>query len=159
VVNSSTIAFYTDAKLQSEVVSLFSLSLSFTHTCTQTHALTHSLTRSFIVLLASSLPPSRPPTSRPFSLYLHQKIRLKRPITDCEGRALIVGDNDIPRFGEITFFPRQLSTQEMVEIRSAGFTFESLAAGKMPSVPVRRFLCVLPRSPRPLPARMCVFHA
>jgi hypothetical protein len=143
-------------------LSLFSLSLSFTHTCTQTHARTHALTHSLTHSLCFSLPPlppSLPPTSLPFSLYLYQKIRLKRPITDCEGRVLIVGDNDIPRFGEITFFPRQLSTQEMVEIRSAGFTFESLAAGKMPSVPVRRFLCVLSRSPRPLPARMCVCHA
>ena len=64
------------------------------------------------------------------------KIRLRRPVTDWEGRALIVGGADIPRFEEITFFPRQLSTREMVEIMSAGFTFESLAAGKMPFAPV-----------------------
>jgi hypothetical protein len=66
---------------------------------------------------------------------LQSAVPLRRPITDCSGRTLIVGDNDIPRFGDITFFPRELSTQEMVEIRSSGFTFESLAAGKMPSSP------------------------
>jgi hypothetical protein len=126
-------------------------------TYTHTHTHSHTLSLSHSLFHSLSLSPPSPTSSLPFSLY--QKIRLRRPVTDCEGRELIVGDADIPRFGEITFFPRQLSTQEMVEIRSAGFTFESLAAGKMPSVPVRRFLCVLPRSPRPLPARMCVFHA
>ncbi len=65
---------------------------------------------------------------------LQSAVPIRRPVTDCSGRALIIGDNDIPRFGEITFFPRELSVQEMVEIRSTGFTFESLAAGKLPAI-------------------------
>ena len=140
MVNSSTLSFYTDAKLQSEVLflslfSLFSLSLSLSQTHSPTLKHTHSLFNSL------SLPPALPYIHLPLFLIVSiPKIRLKRPVTDCEGRALIVGGADIPRFGDIPFFPRQLSTREMVEIMSAGFTFESLAAGKMPFAPVCHFM-------------------
>lgn len=66
---------------------------------------------------------------------LQSVVSLKRPITDCTGRALIIGAQDIPRLGEITFFPRQLGVTEMREIISSGFTFESLASGKEPFKP------------------------
>jgi len=42
---------------------------------------------------------------------------------------MIAGDANIPRLGEITFFPRQLTQIEMSEIMNAGFSFESLATG------------------------------
>jgi len=68
---------------------------------------------------------------------LQKVVPLGRPITDCSGRALLAGAPDIPRLGEITFFPRQLSVMEMGEIITSGFTFESLAAGKEAFKPVK----------------------
>jgi len=40
-------------------------------------------------------------------------VHLARPITDCVGQALEIGDDDIPQLGEITFFARALSEVEM----------------------------------------------
>jgi hypothetical protein len=68
---------------------------------------------------------------------LQKEVPLLRPVTDCSGRTLIVGAPDIPRLGEITFFPRQVSVTEMHEISQQGFTFEALAAGKLPFQPER----------------------
>jgi len=67
---------------------------------------------------------------------LQKAVSLRRPVTDCTGRALIIGAPDVPRLGEITFFPRQISVVEMQEISRQGFTFESLASGKLPFQPV-----------------------
>ena len=66
---------------------------------------------------------------------LQKAVPLRRPVTDCTGRALIIGAPDVPRLGEVTFFPRQISEVEMQEISRQGFTFESLAAGKLPFQP------------------------
>jgi hypothetical protein len=68
---------------------------------------------------------------------LQSVITLTRPITDCTGRALIMGANDIPRLGEITVSPRQLGETEMDEIMSSGFTLDSLASGKQTFIPER----------------------
>jgi hypothetical protein len=64
---------------------------------------------------------------------LQKTVPLRRPVTDCTGRALIIGAPDVPRLGEITFFPRQVSVVEMQEISRNAFTFEALASGKLPS--------------------------
>ena len=66
---------------------------------------------------------------------LQRTVSLRRPVTDCTGRALIIGAPDVPGLGEITFFPRQISVVEMQEISQQGFTFESLAAGRLPFQP------------------------
>jgi len=68
---------------------------------------------------------------------LQKVVPLDRPVTDCSGRALLAGAPDVPRLGEITFFPRQLSVTEMDEIMTSGFTFESLAAGREAFKPVK----------------------
>ena len=61
---------------------------------------------------------------------LQKLILLDRPVTDCSGNMLIAGADNVPRLGEITFFPRVVPSTEMEEIMSAGFSFESLASGK-----------------------------
>jgi hypothetical protein len=66
---------------------------------------------------------------------LQKTVSLRRPVTDCTGRALIIGAPDVLGLGEITFFPRQISVVEMQEISQQGFTFESLAAGRLPFQP------------------------
>ena len=68
---------------------------------------------------------------------LQYTVKLRRPVTDCSGRALVVGAESLPRLGEITFFPRQLTDTEMQEVISFGYTLESLAAGKQPFSPVK----------------------
>ena len=40
-------------------------------------------------------------------------VHLARPVTDCVGQALEIGDDDIPQLGEITFFARALTEVEM----------------------------------------------
>ena len=65
--------------------------------------------------------------------HLQKEVRLLRPVTDCSGRALIIGVSDNnPQMGEITFFPRRVTRTEMEEISQQGFTFESLGSGKLP---------------------------
>jgi hypothetical protein len=66
---------------------------------------------------------------------LQKEVPLLRPVTDCSGRALIIGQAGVPRLGEITFFPRQVSVTEMMEIAQQGFTFEALTTGKLPFKP------------------------
>lgn len=61
---------------------------------------------------------------------LQNLIHIERPVTDCTGNMLIAGDENVPRLGEITFYPRSVPSTEMEEIMSAGFSFESLASGK-----------------------------
>jgi len=61
--------------------------------------------------------------------------KLPRPVTDCTGLGLQIGDYEVPLLGDITFFPRALTQQQMDEIMFAGFTLQSLALGK-----VRHFL-------------------
>jgi len=60
---------------------------------------------------------------------------LERPITDCSGLELLIGDNDLPTLGEISFFARALTAEEMEEIMVSGFTLHSIAAGKLPFAP------------------------
>jgi len=49
---------------------------------------------------------------------------LERPVTDCSGKALEIGDSNILQLGEITFFARALTEVEMREIMFAGFTLQ-----------------------------------
>jgi hypothetical protein len=60
---------------------------------------------------------------------------LPRPITDCSGKELEIGDENVPTLGEITFFARALTAEEMEEIMTSGFTLQSIAAGKLPYAP------------------------
>jgi hypothetical protein len=62
-------------------------------------------------------------------------IKLTRPITDCSGIGLEVGDAGIPKLGEITFFARALTVVEMKEIMYTGFTLQAVSTGKLPFVP------------------------
>jgi len=62
---------------------------------------------------------------------LQARIMLQRPITDCTGSTLEIGDVDIPALGEITFFPREITTTEMEEKMDLGHTSGSIAAGKL----------------------------
>jgi tripartite-type tricarboxylate transporter receptor subunit TctC len=52
-------------------------------------------------------------------------------VTDCSGLALELGDANIPKLGEVTFFARELSPIEMEEIMRAGFTLNDIAVGKI----------------------------
>ena len=52
---------------------------------------------------------------------------LPREVTDCGGNVLMLGDDDIPVLGELTFYPRALKAGALQEIMSAGFTLEALA--------------------------------
>ena len=51
-----------------------------------------------------------------------------RPITDCRGLELELGDEHIPTLGEVKFFARALNAEEMEEIMASGFTLRSIAA-------------------------------
>ena len=57
---------------------------------------------------------------------LQSSTALERPVTDCHGKALEIGDNNIPQLGELTFFARALTEVEMREIMFAGFTLQVL---------------------------------
>jgi hypothetical protein len=57
-------------------------------------------------------------------------VNISRPVTDCSGRTLELGDANIPTLGEITFFARGLSQVEMEEIMSAGYSLKDIAVGK-----------------------------
>ena len=64
-----------------------------------------------------------------------QSVRsIDRPVTDCSGRGLQIGDADVPLLGEVTFFPRALDMNSMREILYAGYTLQAIAAGKVPTV-------------------------
>ena len=56
--------------------------------------------------------------------YLQSSAILERPVTDCHGKALEIGDSNIPSLGELTFFARALTEVEMREIMFAGFTLQ-----------------------------------
>ena len=49
---------------------------------------------------------------------------IQRPVTDCSGLSLELGDINIPTLGEVTFFARELAPVEMQEIMFAGFTLQ-----------------------------------
>jgi len=49
---------------------------------------------------------------------------IQRPVTDCSGLSLELGDTNIPTLGEVTFFARKLAPVEMQEIMFAGFTLQ-----------------------------------
>ena len=55
---------------------------------------------------------------------LQSSTTLERPVTDCHGKALEIGDNNVPKLGEVTFFARALTEVEMREIMFAGFTLQ-----------------------------------
>ena len=55
---------------------------------------------------------------------LQSSAAIERPVTDCHGKALEIGDQNIPQLGEITFFARALTEVEMREIMFAGFTLQ-----------------------------------
>jgi hypothetical protein len=57
-------------------------------------------------------------------------VNISRPVTDCSGLTLELGDVNIPELGEITFFARGLSQVEMEEIMAAGYTLNDIAVGK-----------------------------
>jgi len=66
---------------------------------------------------------------------LQSREALERPITDCSGLELLIGDKGLPLLGEISFFARALTAEEMEEIMGSGFTLQSIAAGKLPFAP------------------------
>jgi len=80
-------------------------------------------------------------TQENVTFYLDAKIQsivnTSRPITDCAGRSLELGDNNIDLLGEVTFFARALNQEEMEEIMFAGFTFQSISVGKSIYTPER----------------------
>ena len=57
-------------------------------------------------------------------------VEISRPVTDCSGMTLELGDENIPTLGEVTFFARELGPIEMEEIMSAGYTLNAIAVGK-----------------------------
>ena len=60
---------------------------------------------------------------------------LPRPVTDCKGENLRIGEEGIPMLGEIAFFPREVSVTEMAEVMFSGFPLQVIATGKLPFVP------------------------
>ena len=54
---------------------------------------------------------------------------LKRPVTDCADSALILGDATGVTIGELTYYPRALSTVEQNEIMTDGTTLQELVTG------------------------------
>jgi len=61
---------------------------------------------------------------------LQSTVNISRPVTDCSGITLELGDADVPALGEVTFFARALTPVEMDEIMFAGFSLQSIAIGK-----------------------------
>lgn len=55
---------------------------------------------------------------------LQSSTNINRSVTDCQGKALEIGDSNIPQLGELTFFARALTEVEMREIMFAGFTLQ-----------------------------------
>ena len=47
---------------------------------------------------------------------LQSTVEISRPVTDCSGLRLELGDEDIATLGEVTFFPRALSEVEMEDL-------------------------------------------
>jgi hypothetical protein len=62
-------------------------------------------------------------------------VEISRPVTDCSGMTLELGDTNIPTLGEVTFFARALSQIEMEEIMRTGFTLNDIAVGKLVFAP------------------------
>jgi hypothetical protein len=62
---------------------------------------------------------------------------LPREVTDCGGNVLLLGDDDFPVLGEVTFYPHALKSGVLQEIMSAGFTLEALAEGRAPYNPTQ----------------------
>ena len=60
---------------------------------------------------------------------------IDRPVTDCSGRGLHIGDAGVRKLGEVTFFPYTLNQNSMLEILYAGYTLQAIAAGKEPYRP------------------------
>jgi hypothetical protein len=56
--------------------------------------------------------------------YEQSSAPLERPVTDCSGKALEIGDSNILQLGEVTFFARAVTEVEMREIMFAGFTLQ-----------------------------------
>lgn len=77
-------------------------------------------------------------TSTSVSFYtdavLQARQALARPVTDCSGLELEIGDV-ATMLGELTFYARALTAEEMDEIMVSGFTLQSIAAGKLPYAP------------------------
>ena len=63
-------------------------------------------------------------------IHTQRVVNISRPVTDCSGLTLELGDANIPRLGEITFFARGLSQVEMEEIMAVGYTLNDIAVGK-----------------------------
>ena len=66
---------------------------------------------------------------------VHAVVPISRPVTDCSGLGLEVGDATIPTLGEITFFARALTQIEMEEIMASGSTLSDIAVGKLMFAP------------------------
>ena len=70
----------------------------------------------------STLPPSwQVVTQTQITFFVDGKnssaVHLARPVTDCVGQALEIGDADIPQLGEITFFARALTEVGCICVR------------------------------------------
>jgi len=57
-------------------------------------------------------------------------VEISRPVTDCSGLSLELGDENIPTLGEVSFYARALAQVEMEEIMGAGYTLNAIAVGK-----------------------------
>jgi hypothetical protein len=62
---------------------------------------------------------------------------LVRPVTDCSGLKLEIGSEDVPRLGEVTFYPYRMTRVPMTEILYAGFSLGAIAEGRVPYTPVQ----------------------
>lgn len=60
---------------------------------------------------------------------------IPRPVTDCKGNMLRVGDEGISKLGEITFYARIITLTEMQEKMFSGFTLQAISDGKLPFHP------------------------
>jgi hypothetical protein len=66
---------------------------------------------------------------------LQSKVALPRPVTDCTGIQLQIGDVNVQSLGEIVFFPRALDETGLKEMLFAGFTLHHIASGRLPYEP------------------------
>lgn len=64
-------------------------------------------------------------------------VQIQRPVTDCSGISLELGDLNIHTLGEVTFFARALTLVEQQEIMFAGFTLQAIAMGKKIYAPIQ----------------------
>ena len=60
------------------------------------------------------------------------RVRLLRPVTDCDANLLEAGDAGPAQMGEVTYYARALTISELREVLDTGFVFRDLVAGRTP---------------------------